>query len=309
MHLPHGYEDLKLRRPVVTMGIFDGVHLGHRYLLDLLVKRARAEQGDSVVITFSPHPRMVLDRENMSLTFLNTLEEKTALLEQAGIDHLLIIEFTREFSMIPACDFVSDILIGRIGSKHLIVGYNHHFGRKGEGDFDTVRKCAEGKDLIVERVEGVTKEGGSVSSSVVREVLLNGRVDEAAGLLGYSYPLSGTVAEGKRLGRTIGFPTANIIPSDTHKLIPGNGVYAVEVLVKGNEYKGMLSIGSNPTVNSDQSLRSIEVHLLAFAGDLYNSPITVRFRKKLRDEIKFSNLEELKSQLEHDMEETMKVLS
>ena len=262
MVIHEGYENLNLINPVVTLGIFDGVHRGHMALLDCLVSRAREIGGESVVITFSPHPRLVLEQNNIDLSFLTTMEEKKDLLEKANIDHLIIIEFNIQFSKIPACDFIKDILVEKIGTKHLIIGYNHHFGRKGEGDFNTIKRCSEKLDFIVEQVQGYHTEEGAISSSSIREALLKGKLDEANKWLGYSYSVSGTVIEGRKIGRTIGFPTANIKPDSQYKLIPGNGVYAVEVQFDDKFYPGMLNIGSNPTVNDDIRFRSIEVHIL-----------------------------------------------
>ena len=168
MIIHEGYENLNLIAPVVTLGIFDGVHRGHRALLDFLVARAKETKGESVVITFSPHPRLVLDQNTSNLTFLTTIEEKKSLLEKAGIDHLIVIEFTRQFSNISACDFITDILIGKIGVRHLIIGYNHHFGRRGEGDFNTIKKCSEDLDFSVEQVQAYVGEDGVISSSVIR---------------------------------------------------------------------------------------------------------------------------------------------
>jgi riboflavin kinase / FMN adenylyltransferase len=309
MHIHRGYENINLERPVVTLGIFDGVHLGHRVLLDRLVSCAKEENGTSVVITFSPHPRLVLAKESTNLTFLTTMEEKIVLLEKANIDHLIIIEFSREFSMISACDFVNNVLVGKIGTKHLIIGYDHHFGRKGEGDFNTVKKCTDSIDFIVEQVQGFQADGGEVSSSAVREALIQGKLELAGKLLGYEYSVSGTVIEGRRLGRTLGFPTANIRPDDQHKLIPGNGVYAVEVNLEGAVYHGMLSIGSNPTVNSDSGFRSIEVHILNFEREIYGKSISVVFRKRLRDEIKFDSVKKLAEQMELDRQSTIRLFS
>jgi riboflavin kinase / FMN adenylyltransferase len=309
MHIHKGYENLNLKNPVVTLGIFDGVHLGHKALLDRLVTSAKAANGEAVVITFSPHPRIVLDKDSSSLTFLTTMEEKIALLDIAGIDHLIIIEFNKEFSSIAACDFVMDVLVKKIGTKHLIIGYNHRFGRKGEGDFNTVIQCTESIDFKAEQVEGLISDGVAVSSSTIREALMHGRLEEANKLLGYAYQVSGTVIEGRKLGRSIGFPTANISPADQHKLIPYTGVYAVEVSLLGKFYPGMLSIGSNPTVNSDSALRSIEVHILNFDKDIYGCSISVVFRKRLRDEIKFDSLEKLVEQMELDKESTISLFS
>ncbi len=309
MQIHSGYENISLRNPVVTLGIFDGVHLGHKVLLDRLVSCAREAGGESVVITFSPHPRIVLDKDSSSLTFLTTMEEKIALLEKANVDHLIVIEFNRQFSRMSACDFVMHVLVGKIGTKHLIIGYDHHFGRKGEGDFDTVKRCTESLDFRVEQVTGFQTEGGAVSSSSVREALLSGRVEAAGRLLGYNYTLTGTVVEGRRIGRSIGFPTANILPGDPHKLVPMNGVYAVEVMYAGDLFAGMLSIGSNPTVNSDTALKSIEVYIIGFEGDLYGKTVSVVFRKRLRDEIRFDSIEQLAHQMELDKQSTIRLLS
>jgi riboflavin kinase/FMN adenylyltransferase len=309
MVIHEGYENLNLIAPVATLGIFDGVHRGHMALLDCLVSRARETRGESVVITFSPHPRLVLEQNNINLSFLTTMEEKKVLLKNANIDHLIIIEFTIEFSKIPACDFVKDILVEKIGTKHLIIGYDHHFGRKGEGDFNTIKQCSEELDFIVEQVQGYQTEEGAISSSLIREALLRGRVDEANKWLGYNYSVTGTVIEGRKIGRTIGFPTANIKPDSQYKLIPGNGVYAIEVQLNDNLYPGMLSIGSNPTVNTDNRFRSIEVHILNFDKDIYGEKISVIFRKKLRDEKKFDNLEQLSAQMGRDKQDTLQLLT
>jgi len=309
MRIHKGYENVNLKIPVVTLGIFDGVHLGHKALIGRVVSCAKEVKGESAVITFAPHPRLVLDKESASLTFLTTMEEKIELLDKANVDHLIIIEFNREFSMIAACDFVRDVLVGKIGTKHLIIGYNHHFGRKGEGDFNTVRQCTESLDFKVEQVEGLLSDGSAVSSSLIRKALVTGQLDEANKLLGYSYSLSGIVIEGHKLGRALGFPTANIMPSDQHKLIPCNGVYAVEVYLGAQLYPGMLSIGSNPTVNSDSALRSIEVHILNFNGDIYGRSISVGFRKRLRNEIRFDNIIELTEQMELDKQSTIQLFS
>jgi riboflavin kinase / FMN adenylyltransferase len=309
MYIHRGYENIDLVSPVVTLGIFDGVHLGHKALLDRLVTCAKDAKGEAVVITFLPHPRMVLDEDNTALTFLNTIEEKIVLLERAKVDHLIIIEFNKEFSRIPACDFVKDVLVEKIGTRHLIIGYNHHFGRRGEGDFNTVKQCAESLDFRVEQVEGLLSKEGAISSSLIREELLQGKLEEANKLLGYSYSVRGTVIEGRKIGRSIGFPTANIKPDDQHKLIPCNGVYAVEVDLSGVIYPGMLSIGSNPTVNIDSGFRSIEVHIINFDQDIYGKTISVIFKKRLRNEIRFDNIKKLVEQMNLDKQSTIRILS
>ena len=309
MIIHKGYENLNLVTPVVTMGIFDGVHRGHKALLDCLVLRAKESKGESVVITFSPHPRMVLDKNRANLSFLTTMEEKKVLLENAKIDHLIIIEFNDKFSNMQACDFIKDVLVEKIATKHLIIGYNHHFGRKGEGDFNTIKQCTESSDFKIEQVQGFHTEEGTISSSMIREALSKGMLDEANRWLGYSYFVSGTIVEGRQIGRSIGFPTANIKPANEYKLIPGKGVYAVEVEIDGEKYPGMLSIGSNPTVNDDNSLRSIEVHILNFDENIYGKAITVVFRKRLRDEIKFENTDQLSEQMKLDKEQVLLLLT
>ena len=309
MIIHEGYENLNLVSPVATLGIFDGVHLGHRALLDRVVLKAKEEKSESVVITFSPHPRLVLEKNNINLSFLTTTEEKIVLLAKANVDHLIMIKFTPEFSNIPACDFLKDILVGKIGTKYLVIGHDHHFGRRGEGDFNTVRHCAKDLDFTVEQVEGYHTEDGMISSSLIRGALLNGNIEEANNWLGYPYAITGQIIEGRKLGRKIGFPTANIKPSSEHKLIPANGVYAVEVQLDNKKMQGMLSIGTNPTVNADVNFRSIEVNILNFDEEIYGRIITVIFRKKLRDEKKFRNLDELAEQIGRDKRETLGFLT
>jgi riboflavin kinase/FMN adenylyltransferase len=309
MIIHRGYENLELVNPVVTLGIFDGVHRGHKSLLDNLISRAGKVNGDSVVITFSPHPRLVLEKDHLNLSFLTTMEEKMVLLEASGIDHLIIIEFSKQFSRMSACDFVEKVLVGKIGIKHLLLGYNHHFGQKGEGNYNTIKQCSASFDFTVEQVQGLHTEEGEISSSAIRDALLTGRLDEANSWLGYFYTLGGTVVGGRKIGRSIGFPTANIKPEDQYKLVPGNGVYAVEVRLNEGIYPGMLSIGSNPTVNNDGRARTIEVHIINFNRDVYGNRMSVIFRKRLRDEIKFENTQKLAEQMEVDKQITMKLLS
>lgn len=308
MIIHKGYEDLNIKLPVVTLGIFDGVHRGHKILLDQLIRTAKESEGESVVITFSPHPRIVLEKESHKLTFLTTMDEKTVLFEKEGIDHLVIMDFNSKFSKIPACDFVRDILVGKIGTRHLIVGYDHHFGKSGEGDFDTIRKCSELSDFRVEQVQGAKYGNVVISSTSIRTALLEGRLDAANELLGYNYFIKGIIIEGKKIGRSIGFPTANIL-AEAHKLIPANGVYAVEVLVEKSTFPGMLSIGTNPTIDSNNRVRSVEVNILNFERDIYGSSITVILRKRLRDENKFDSIDQLTDQMQKDKTDTLELFS
>lgn len=308
MIIHKGYDNLILKSPVVTLGIFDGVHRGHRFILDRLVKTARIEKGESVVITFDPHPRLVLQKNHEGLSFLSTFREKEELLREAGIHHLIVIGFDKSFSNLSACDFVNKILHNKIGATHLIVGYDHHFGRKGEGNFKTVRECADPLNITAEQLPEYKFGGRVISSTSIREALLSGNIDAANNWLGYNYSLSGTIISGKRIGRSIGFPTANIQPDYEFKLIPADGVYAVRVEVEGSEFTGMLSIGRNPTVNEKPAGRTIEVHIIDFNKDIYNKEITVHFFRRLRSEMKFENIEQLAGQMLKDKEETLKLL-
>jgi riboflavin kinase / FMN adenylyltransferase len=309
MIIHEGYENLCLSSPVATLGIFDGVHRGHMALIESVVSNAQKANVESVVLTFSPHPRIVLEPNNTDLAFLTTMEEKIILLDKAKVDHLVIIKFDTQFSRIPACSFIKEILVEKIGTRHLIIGYNHHFGRSGEGDFNTIKQCSQDLGFLVEQVQEFSTGEGSISSSMIREALINGKLDEANNWLGYHYSLSGTIVEGKKIGRTIGYPTANIKPDSQNKLIPGNGVYAVEVNLDNKIFSGMLSIGSNPTVNKDVNFRSIEVHILNFDEDIYGRTLSVIFRKRLRDEKKFSGLKQLTEQMNIDKQDTLRLLS
>jgi riboflavin kinase/FMN adenylyltransferase len=308
MIIHRGYDNLHVHNPVVTLGIFDGVHRGHLVVINGLVNRAKETKGDSVIITFDPHPKKVLSNNNEELTFLTSLEEKIFLLEKTRTDHLIIIPFDRELSNRDACEFVGEVLIKKIGTKHLIVGFNHHFGRKGEGDFNAIKKCAESFALNVEQIRALNSESGIISSSSIRNALLNGKLEEANNLLGYDYFMNGTIVTGKKLGRKIGYPTANIKPDYRDKLIPKDGVYAVEIYIEGEKYYGMMSIGLNPTVNKGSDPRTIEANIFNFNRDIYGVKIRVVFRFRLRDELKFESLEALADQIELDKKKAMQLL-
>ncbi len=309
MKVHEGYENLSLVNPFVTIGVFDGVHLGHRALLDHLSSGAVKAGAESVVITFNPHPRLVLSEKTEGLYFLSTLEEKKKLLAESKIDHLIILNFTKELGNLEAADFIREILVGKIGLKRLIVGYDNHFGKNKEGDFKKIRECAELFNFEVEQISEVSAREGVISSTAIREALLKGRLEDAGRLLGYDYSLTGTVIQGRKLGRSFGFPTANIKPSDSHKLIPADGVYAVEVLVGNEKLPGMLSIGFNPTVNKGREIRSIEVHIFNFDMDLYNQSATIIFRFRLRNEKRFDSVKQLARQMELDKQAAMRLLT
>lgn len=309
MEVHKGFKNLSFRDPVVTMGIFDGVHRGHAVIIKRLIARAAELNGESVIITFDPHPRLILEYGSENLSFLSTTEEKVALLKRTGADHLIVIEFDKQLSSLIAADFIKKILIDQIGMKHLIVGYDHHFGHKGSGDFKTVTECAKLFGFTVERIAGVEDEGLTISSSRVREALISRRLDEANRCLGYNYLLKGRVVEGMKLGRRLGFPTANIKPDDKFKLIPANGVYAAGVNIRRQKYNAVLSIGFNPTVRKKPGERSIEAHIFDFEDDIYNQELEIEFKFRLRDEMKFKDKKELAGQLKIDKENAIKLLT
>lgn len=294
-------------RPVLTTGTFDGVHLGHQTILKRLIELAKREGGESVLFTFHPHPRMVLFPSDNDLELLTTQKEKIALLEAAGIDHLLIIPFSRTFSRMKALEYVRDILVGVLNVHAVVIGYDHRFGRNREGDLSLLKQLGEAYDFLVEEIPAAEIDHVKVSSTKIRETLLAGDVHLANELLGYPYPISGVVVKGDQLGRTIGFPTANIATIDPFKLVPGNGVYAVTVELKDGRYNGMLSIGVRPTVRANGE-RTIEVHLLDFDRDIYGEVITLRLHERIRAEEKFDSMEAMRQQIEKDRASTLRIL-
>jgi riboflavin kinase/FMN adenylyltransferase len=302
------HRDLKnfnAQNPVLTVGTFDGVHLGHRKIIDRLIDRAKNTNGESVIFTFDPHPRKVVSPAESNLRLLTTIEEKISLFEQSGIDHLVIYPFTPEFAQLSYEQFVEEILIAKIRTKYLVVGYDHKFGKNRQGDFEFLKNCAERFDFHVEKLDVLLMNESNISSTKIREAIQKGDFETANTFLGYSFALHGTVVEGQKLGRKIQFPTANVASSDPDKIIPGYGVYAVKVIIQNKTHLGMLNIGSRPTVNNNADNRSIEVHILDFNDDVYGQPIILQFFKKLREEQKFESLEALKEQLAKDKENTI----
>jgi riboflavin kinase/FMN adenylyltransferase len=291
--------------PVLTIGTFDGVHLGHRKIITRLHELALSLNGESVIFTFDPHPRKVVAPNESSLRILTTLEEKIELFEQSGIDHLIIYPFTTEFAQLSYERFVEEILVGQIHTKYLVVGYDHKFGKDRQGDFEFLKNCASRLNFQIEKLDVLLMNESNVSSTKIREALQKGDIETANAFLGYPFTLHGTVVRGQQLGRKIQFPTANIEASDPDKIIPGFGVYAVKVNVLNQWYQGMLNIGNRPTVNSNADHRSIEVHIFDFDADIYDLPIEVLFFKKLREEQKFPSVEVLKVQLHMDKTDTL----
>ncbi len=310
MEVHYGYEGITLNNPVITMGVFDGVHRGHRMLINKVVNEARKRGVDSVVVTFDPHPRIVLDSKTENLRFLTDINERILLLQETGIDHLIIIPFTKELSNLTACEFIESILCKKLGVNHLVSGFNHHFGKKHEGTGDTILECSRRFGFTVSREGALTSGDIVVSSSEIRDLLSEGNVEKAAELLGYPYFLSGRVVLGKKLGRNIGFPTANIEPQFKYKLIPADGVYAVNIDIddSGESLIGMLNIGTRPTVSNGGDTKTIEVHIINFDGDIYGREVRVRFRFRLRDEMKFESVKHLSEQLKADRIRTLSLL-
>ncbi len=293
----------KVKNAVVTTGTFDGVHLGHLKIINRLRKIAKAIDGETVLLTFSPHPRIVLFSDN-SLKLILTKSEKIDLLRKAGIDHLIIHPFSREFSRLSSVEFVRDILVNKLATSRLVIGYDHHFGRNREGSFEHLREFGPLYGFQVEEISAQDVEEVSVSSTKIRKALESGDVKTARAYLTHDFCLSGIVVKGNHLGHKIGFPTANIKVMDSHKLIPANGVYAVRVLVRGKEYKGMLNIGIRPTI--DDSDKTIEVHIIDFDEEIYGEDVRVFFIEWVREEQKFDSLEALKNQLIQDKIEVLK---
>jgi riboflavin kinase / FMN adenylyltransferase len=299
----------KINCPVVTLGVFDGVHKGHAMLLKCLKDKAVQLGGESVVVTFEPHPRLVLGGSSEPLFFLTSREEKITLLEGAGIQNLVILRFTKELSSLTACEFIENILYSRLGMKHLIVGFNHRFGAKGSGDFDDIVTCASRLGFTVEQVGSLTGPSGAISSTAIRKAVMTGAISEANLLLGYNYFIQGTIVAGRKLGRELGYPTANVSASYPHKLLPGDGVYVVKVKFNGSEYGGMANIGHRPTVNITGEPRTVEVHIFNFNESIYGQTVALSFLTRLRDEMKFASVDELRHQLDKDKENSAAYLS
>lgn len=293
--------------PVVTIGTFDGVHLGHQTILKRLAELATKFNGESVVITFHPHPRLILNPDDDSLDLLNTLPERIMRLEKAGVDHLLVIPFNLDFAKLTSIQFISQILVNAVGTKKLVIGYDHHFGRNREGSFKHLSTSGVNYGFDVEEIPAKDIDEVAISSTRIREALHNGDIETANQFLGYPYPFYGKVVSGQRLGHTIGFPTANLELSNDKKLIPGNGVYAVTVELDEGIFQGMMNIGTRPTVSSGND-RHVEVHLFNWNGDLYNSELRVSMHARIRNEQRFPSVEDLKARLSIDKNEAIHIL-
>ncbi len=307
MKIYHSVEDfLKLNYAVVTSGTFDGVHVGHQKILSRLHEIAERTKGDTVVITFWPHPRLVL-YPDADLKLLNTFEEKAELIKEQGVHHLLRIPFTKEFSQLSSKEFITKILVEKIGTKKLVIGYDHHFGKNREGSFEQLKLNSPKYGFDVEEISRQDVDHVAVSSSKIRKAIETSDLETATHLLGRPYRISGRVIKGDKLGHLIGFPTANIEIDSTHKLVPADGIYAVTVQHEHTVYNGMLYIGNRPTV--DGSKRNIEVNIFNFDKEIYGESLTINFHQLIRGDIKFNDLEELKTQMKKDEEKSIQILS
>jgi riboflavin kinase/FMN adenylyltransferase len=293
-------------KTIVTIGTFDGIHIGHKKILKNLITTAREEGKKSVLLTFFPHPRMVLQKDK-TILLLNTLDEKSVLLEKMGLDFLIIHPFSKEFSRLTALEFVRDILVNKLNTSRLIIGYDHHFGKNREGNIHQLKEYSLLYDFKIEEIPAQDIDDVSVSSTKIRKALKEGNLKTANNYLGYYYMLSGTVVNGKKLGGTIGFPTANIEIKEPYKLIPSTGVYIIRTRINGDLYNGIMNIGFNPTVLGKH--QTIEAHLFDFNENIYGEKIKIEFLYFLREEQKFKSVEELVTQLNIDKENAISFLS
>lgn len=320
MEVYHNLSEFKkLENAVVTIGTFDGVHIGHQKIIKKIVTEADDRHAESVILTFFPHPRMIIDPENQNLKMISTLNEKAEMLADLGVDHLIITPFTRDFSNLSADEYIKNILIDKIGTKHIIIGYDHRFGKNRTGNLADLKRAADIYKFSIEEIAEQDMHDVAISSSKIREAILAGDVSLAADYLGYPFSISGQVIKGDKIGRTIGFPTANIFVEETYKLIPSDGIYAVTVEMEegvGSQrspivtrkskivtYFGMAYIGQRPTING--MTRNIEVNIFNFDKEIYGQNIKMNFLKFLRHDERFVNLDALKIQLHLDKEQTL----
>ncbi|MES1198216.1 MAG: bifunctional riboflavin kinase/FAD synthetase [Chitinophagaceae bacterium] len=323
MKIHYDIENLpKFRNAVVTIGTFDGVHLGHQKIIDQLKTEAAAINGETAIITFHPHPRKIVSSTFLGIRLINTLDEKIELLEQAGIDHLVVVPFTEAFANQPAEDYVRNFLVSKFHPHTIIIGYDHRFGKERKGDYLLLEKMADECNYILKEIPKQMLDEISISSTKIREALVEGRIEVADKLLGYDFFFSGTVIDGDKLGRKLGYPTANLKIQDEEKIIPGNGIYAVyveigvresnvrsqasDVILQTSFLKGMMSIGFRPTVGG--SKRVVEVNIFDFDEEIYGQTLKVFVKKYLREEIKFNSLEDLVKQIDQDKVDSLKVL-
>ena len=296
------------KKAVVTIGTFDGVHTGHKSILEQLKREAARIGGETVIITFHPHPRKVIVSGQPAIHLINTIDEKIELLEKNGIDHLVVVPFTDDFSQQSPEEYIEKFLVEKFHPHTVIIGYDHRFGKNRLGDYKLLEEYSARLGFNLMEIPAHVINDNTVSSTRIREAVLHGNTDAANTLLGYDFFFEGTVVDGNKLGRTLGYPTANLRIENAEKLVPGNGIYAVELEIKGRpgRLKGMMSIGIRPTIGGTD--RVIEVNIFDFNEDIYGATVRVYIRKYLRSEVKFNGLDALVEQLGKDKEDTLKVL-
>ena len=296
-------QDYNSTKPsVITIGTFDGVHIGHTKIINQLTTISLKNNLTSILLSFFPHPKMVLQNDN-ELKLINTIQEKEGLLNSLNLDYLIIKEFTKEFSRLSALEFVRDILVNKLNAKHIIIGYDHHFGRNRTANIEQLKEFGELYDFKVTEILAQDIDDIAISSTKIRKALINGEIKLANKFLGYNFFFSGDVVHGNNIGKTISFPTANIKVDQPYKLIPKNGVYIVKTIIDNQTTFGMMNIGYNPTFNGKQ--KSIEIHFLNFNKNIYHKNLTIEMIMRIRNEIKFNSVEDLKKQLEQDKLSTL----
>ncbi len=308
MKIYHHIDEFKaVNNAVVTIGTFDGVHLGHRKIIARIKELADEIGGETVILTFFPHPRMILHPEDESIKLINTINEKAALLEQLGVDHLIITPFSRDFSNQTAEGYIRDVLVNKIGTKKIVIGYDHRFGKDRQGGLDDLLKLGPVYGFEVVEIPEQDINDVAVSSTRIRNALSEGKIELANTFLGYPFYITGKVVRGDQIGRQIGYPTANIVIEERYKLIPSDGIFAAKINIQGKLYKGMAYIGSRPTING--ITRNIEINIFDFNQEIYNEQVTLHFYNYVRGDVKFTGLDELKVQLAQDKVDVLELLS
>ena len=287
---------------MITIGTFDGVHIGHKKIINQLTSISSKNNLISILLSFFPHPKMVLQNDN-ELKLINTIQEKEGLLNSLNLDYLIIKEFTKEFSRLSALEFVRDILVNKLNAKHIIIGYDHHFGRNRTANIEQLKEFGELYDFKVTEILAQDIDDIAISSTKIRKALINGEIRLANKFLGYNFFFSGDVIHGNNIGKTISFPTANIKIDTPYKLVPKNGVYIVKTIIDNQITFGMMNIGYNPTFNGKQ--KSIEIHFINFNKNIYDKTLTIEMILRIRNEIKFNTVDDLKKQLEQDKLSTL----
>lgn len=303
-----GYENLEgIKNAVVTIGTFDGIHLGHQEIISRIIELAKSVDGETALVTFWPHPRYVLSQNHDNLKLLTTFDEKAEILDQLGLDHIVKVNFTKEFSQWTSEQFIQRIIISALHTKRLVIGYDHRFGKDRKGGFEHLKEHSGRYGFEVEEISKQTIDDVGISSTKIRNAIEAGQVELAHDFLGRYYEINGKVVSGDKIGKTLGFATANIHVEEAYKLVPADGAYAVIVEINDNEYKGMLNIGYRPTV--DGKSKKIEANIFNFSDEIYGEKIKISFIKRLRDEIKFDSKEELSKQLQKDKEKALQILN